>query len=79
LTVITENIDPSLVTQGWVGDKPCFVTVDTGAYVTVERPDIAAGWLERQSNPGFTLQTASGKSLPIFKEVLLTLTLGRPR
>jgi hypothetical protein len=48
LTVITENADPSLVTQGWVGDKPCLVTVDTGAYVTVARPDIAAGWPERQ-------------------------------
>jgi hypothetical protein len=24
--------DTSLVTQGWVGDKPCRVAVDTGAY-----------------------------------------------
>jgi hypothetical protein len=39
LTVIKENANPSLVTQGWVGDKPCLVTVDTGAYVTVARPD----------------------------------------
>jgi hypothetical protein len=53
------------------------VTVDTGAYVTVARPDIAAGWPERQPNPNFTLQTLSGGSLPILKEVLLTLTLGR--
>jgi hypothetical protein len=36
MTAITENSDPSLVTQGWVGDKPCLVTVDTGAYVTGE-------------------------------------------
>jgi hypothetical protein len=43
LTVITENADPSLVTQGSVGDSPCLVTVDTGANVTVARPDIAAG------------------------------------
>jgi hypothetical protein len=28
LTVITEKAHPSLVTQGWVGDKPCIVTVD---------------------------------------------------
>jgi hypothetical protein len=28
LAVITENTNPSLVTQGWVGDKPCLVTVD---------------------------------------------------
>lgn len=29
LTVVTENADPSLVTQGLVSDKPCLVTVDT--------------------------------------------------
>jgi hypothetical protein len=51
--------------------------VDTGAYVMIARPDIAAGWPERQPHPGFTLQTVSGESLPILKEVLLTLTLGR--
>jgi hypothetical protein len=33
------KIDPSLVTQGWTDNKPCLVTVDTGAYVTVARPD----------------------------------------
>jgi hypothetical protein len=77
LTDITRKHDTSLVTQGWVGDKPCRVTVDTGAYVTVARPDIAAGWPEREPNPSFTLQTVSGESLPILKEVLLTLTLGR--
>jgi hypothetical protein len=76
LTVIMENTDPSLVTQGWVGDKPCLVTVDAGVYVTVARPDIAAGWAERQSDPGFTLQTVSEESLPVLKEVLLTLTQG---
>jgi hypothetical protein len=31
LTVNKEYTDPSLFTQGWVGDKPCRVTVDTGA------------------------------------------------
>jgi hypothetical protein len=72
LTVITENVDPSLVTQGWVGGKPCHVTVDTGAYVTVARPDIAAGWPERQPNQRFTLQTVSGQALPVLKEVFLT-------
>jgi hypothetical protein len=77
LTVITEKADPSLVTQGWVGDKPCLVTVDTGAFVTVVRPDIATGWPERQPNQHFKLQTVSGEALPILKEVFLTLTLGR--
>jgi hypothetical protein len=72
-----EKVDPSLVTQGCVGDKPCLVTVDTGAYVTVARPDIAAGRPERQPDQRFSLQTASGEALPILKEVFLTLTLGR--
>jgi hypothetical protein len=77
LTVIKEYTDPSLFTQDWVGDKPCLVTVDTGAYVTVVRPDIAAGWPERQLSQRFKLQIASGEMLPISKEVFLTLTLGR--
>jgi hypothetical protein len=61
----------------WVGDKPCLVTVETGAYVTVARPDIAAGWPERQLNQRFKLKTVSGESLPVLKEVFLTLTLER--
>jgi hypothetical protein len=77
LTIITENVDPSLVTQGWVGDKPCLVTVGTGVYATVVRPDITAEWPERQPNQRFTLQMMSEKALPILKEVFLTLTLGR--
>jgi predicted aspartyl protease len=76
MTVITENTDRSLVTQGWIGDKPCLVTVDTGAYVTLARPDIAARWPERQPNQRFTLQTVSGEALPFVKEVL-TVNLGR--
>jgi hypothetical protein len=69
LTVITEKADPSLVTQGWIGDKPCLVTV--------VRPDIAAGWPESLPNQRFKLQTVSGEALPVLKEVFLTLTLGR--
>jgi hypothetical protein len=53
------------------------VTVDTGAYVTVARPYIVGRWPESEPNPGFTLHTVSGKSLPIFKKVLLPLNLGR--
>jgi hypothetical protein len=77
LTGITTKTDTGLVTQGWVGDKLCLVTVDTGAYVTVARSDIAAGWPEKQPNLGLVLQTVSGKALPIMKEVSLTLTLGQ--
>jgi hypothetical protein len=51
--------------------------VDTGVYVTVARTDIAAGWPESEPNPGFTLQTVSGYSLPTLKEILLPLNLRR--
>jgi hypothetical protein len=58
LSVITGNADPSLDTQGWFGDKLCLVTVDTGANVTVAKPDISAGWPERHTNQ--PIQTANG-------------------
>jgi hypothetical protein len=77
LMVITENADPGLGTRGLGGDKQCLVTVDTGANLTVARPDIAAGWPESQPDQRFRLQTASGEALPILREVFLTLNLGR--
>jgi hypothetical protein len=52
------------------------VTVDTEAYVTVARPNIATGEPERQPNQRYMLQTVSGEALPIFKEVFLTLAPG---
>jgi hypothetical protein len=77
LTVITENADPSLVTQGLVGDKPYLVTVDIGAYVTVARPYIAPEWPERQPKQCLTLHAVSGEALLIMREVFLTLNFGR--
>jgi hypothetical protein len=69
LTVIMENANPSLVTEGWVCVKPRLVTVDTRACITVARPDNTAGWPERQPNQRFTLQTVSREAFSIFKEV----------
>jgi hypothetical protein len=63
LTGITEKSDTSMVTQGWIVDKPCRVTVDTGACVTVARPGIAAGGPERQRNPAFMVQTVWGNPI----------------
>jgi hypothetical protein len=71
-TVIMEKTDPSLVIQGWVGDKPWLVTFDTRMFVTVARPDVTARWPERQLNHRFTLQMVSGETLPILKDVFLT-------
>jgi hypothetical protein len=67
-TVMTERADPSLVRQGWVGDKPCIVTMDTGAYIDVARPDIATRWQERQQNQCYTLQTVTAEALNILME-----------
>jgi hypothetical protein len=50
--VITERAGHSLVIQGWAGDKPCLMTVDTGAYATVARA-------ERQPNQCYMLQMVS--------------------
>jgi hypothetical protein len=59
LIVISERADPSLVTQGRVGEKPYLVTR--------ARPDIAAGWPERQPDQLYTLKTVSAEALPILK------------
>jgi hypothetical protein len=48
------------------------MTVDTGVYVTVARPNITAGWPERQPHQCYTLQMVSGEALPVLKEVFLT-------
>jgi hypothetical protein len=74
-TLLTERAEPSLVIKGWVGDKPCLVTIDTGAYATAARPDTAVGWPEKQPDQRHTLHTLSGEPIPILKEVFLTLDL----
>jgi predicted aspartyl protease len=67
----------SLITGGWVQEKPCRVTIDTGASATVARPDIVAGLPERQLNQPYVLQTASGETIPVVKEAHVGLTMGR--
>jgi predicted aspartyl protease len=45
--------------------------------VTVARPDIVAGLPERKLSRPYVLQTASGKTIPVVKEALVELTIGR--
>jgi hypothetical protein len=78
LSIITERTRNRLVAQGWVADKPCSVTIYSGAAVTVVRPDIAAGLPEREPPAKCALQTESGETLPILEEAFVTPTLGRP-
>jgi hypothetical protein len=46
--VLAEWAKGSLIADGWVKEKPCRVTIDTGASATVVRPDIVAGLPERE-------------------------------
>jgi hypothetical protein len=67
----------SLHAKGWVGGKARLVTVDTGASVTIIRPDIAVRLLKKDLPTKCALQMASWEALPILKEALVTVTLGQ--
>jgi predicted aspartyl protease len=77
LSIIAEGTRNRLVAQGWTVDKRCSVTIDTGAAVTVVRPDIAAGLPVREPSTKCALQMATGETLPSLREAFVTLTLGR--
>ena len=53
------------------------MTIDTGASVTIARPDMVAGQPEKKPSRACVLQTASGETIPVLKEALVELTLGR--
>jgi hypothetical protein len=76
LSVLDNDGHDSLHAEGHMGDKSCPVISDTGASMMVTRPDIT-GLPERDLLTKCALQTAPGETLPILKEVLVTLTLGR--
>jgi hypothetical protein len=69
----------SLQAKERIGDSSYRVTVDIGVSVTIVRPVVTAGLPKRDPSTNCALQTASGKTLPILKEALVTLTLGRHR
>lgn len=76
-TFLWKGIHTNLKVIGRIGNKPCIVTVDTGASVTIARPDIVAGLPERETTKKAYLRTISGQAFPILKEALVTLTLGK--
>jgi hypothetical protein len=43
LNVLTRGTKDRRVADGWIQEKPCCVTIDTGEFVTVARPDIVVG------------------------------------
>jgi hypothetical protein len=67
----------NLKVDGRVGNKPCLITVDTGASITIIRSDIAVGLPERRLPTMVYLQCMSGRTIPVFKEALAELTLGK--
>ena len=48
LNILGQGRRVSLIAEGWIQGKPCQVTIDTGATVTIARPDIFAGQPERK-------------------------------
>jgi ribosomal protein L34E len=64
--VIAEWAKGSLIADCREQEKPCRVTIDTGASATVARPDVVAGLPERELSQPYVLQTASrpGRALP---------------
>jgi hypothetical protein len=75
--VLAEWAKGTLTADGWVQEKPCRVTIDTGASATVARSDIVAGLPERELSRPYVLQTASGETIPVVKEAHVELTMGR--
>jgi hypothetical protein len=66
--VLAEWAKGSLISDIWLQEKPCRVTIDTGASATVARPDIVADLPEREQSQPCVLQTASGEKMPVVRE-----------
>jgi hypothetical protein len=57
LNVLAKGTEVILLSDGWIQEKPSRVTIDTGAFVTVARPDITVGLPERKPSRQYVLQT----------------------
>jgi hypothetical protein len=66
----------TLKAEGQVGDKLYLVALDSGASLTVVRPDVTAGLPERYVRTPEALQMVSDKILPIWKGTLVKFILG---
>jgi len=77
LNILGQGTPDSLIAEGWIHGKPCQVTIDTGASVTITQPDIVAGQPVRKPSRAYILQNASGETIPVLKEALVELTLGQ--
>jgi hypothetical protein len=60
-----------LVADGWTQERPCRVTIDAGAFMTIARADIVVGLPERRPGRQCLLQVGSGRTIPVVIEVTL--------
>jgi hypothetical protein len=67
IKVLAEWAKDSLTADGWIQERPCRGTIDTGASATGARPDNVAGLPERELSRTYALQTASGETIPVVK------------
>jgi hypothetical protein len=75
--VLAKWTQDSLIADGWIQERPCRVTIDTRASVSIARPNIVAGLPERKPNLLYVLRTTSGETIPVMREAHVELTLGR--
>jgi hypothetical protein len=73
--VLANRTENSLIADCWIQERPCRVIIDTGASVTIARPDIVAGLPERKPSLPYVLQTASGETISVMREARVELTL----
>jgi hypothetical protein len=76
LKVLAKWTEGSLNAYGWIREKLCRVTIDTGASVTIARPDRRGAARKGATRP-YVLQTTPGKTIPVVKEARVELTLRR--
>lgn len=72
--VLAKGTEESQIAEGRIHEKPCRVTIDTGASVTIAIPDIVAGQPKRKPSRAYVLQMASGETIPFVKVALVELT-----
>lgn len=64
-----------MIADGWIHEKPCRMTIDSGASVTSDRSDIVAGIPERNPSRPYVLQRGSGETIPVVTQARVELTL----
>jgi hypothetical protein len=74
--MLTERKDSGLNTKGQIGDKSCIMTIDTGVFMMISRPNITEATPKKELPQLFDLQMPSGQTFSLMKDMLIELTLG---